>query len=130
MTFLKRFEPQIYALMRMAIGLLFMQYGLQKLFGFFGSPSDEISSTLHDAGGLIQLVGGLLVALGLFAAPAAFICSGSMAVAYFIIHQPEALFPIENHGDLAALYCWAFLPVAARGAGVWSVDAALSRRRR
>ena len=75
-------------------------------------------------------IGGLLVALGLFAAPVAFICSGSMAVAYFIIHQPEALFPIENHGDLAALYCWAFLPVAARGAGVWSVDAALSRRRR
>jgi putative oxidoreductase len=71
---------------------------------------------------LIQLVGGLLVALGLGTRPAALLCSGSMAYAYFVVHQPEALLPLRNGGELAALFCWSFLTVAVLGAGPWALD--------
>jgi putative oxidoreductase len=124
--FLKPYEDKIYALMRMVTGFLFLFHGVQKLFGAFGGLSDQMPRALGYTAGTIELVGGTLVMIGLFAAPAAFICSGQMAVAYFMVHQPMGLFPITNHGELAALYCWVFLFIAARGAGTWSVDA--SRR--
>ena len=122
MEFLKPHFEKIYAATRILAGLMFVQHGLQKLFGVFGGPpADAPAFIVYGAGG-IELVGGLLVALGLFAAPAAFICSGTMAVAYFIAHQPNGAIPILNGGELAALYCWVFFAIAAKGAGIWSVD--------
>ena len=121
--FLRRFDDRIYALLRILVGLLFLCHGSQKLFGLFGGPPAEMNALLWAAGG-IEFFGGALVMIGLFAGWAAFVCSGQMAVAYFLVHQSRALFPIENGGELAALYSWLFLLIATRGAGVFSVDAA------
>ncbi len=102
---------------------MFMQHGLQKIFGLLGAQPSQMPPVLHWTAGSIELVGGLLIAIGLFTRPAAFISSGLMAVAYFMAHQPQALFPVVNRGELAVLYCWVFLFIAARGPGIWSVDA-------
>lgn len=121
---LGRFSEPIYALMRIVVGFLFLCHGAQKLFGVLGRDAAE-SFTLMWFAGVIEFFGGLLVAIGLLAGWAAFLCSGQMAVAYFMAHHdPEALLPIQNKGELAVLYCWVFLMIAARGAGIWSVDAA------
>jgi putative oxidoreductase len=122
-AFLSSYEDRIYALLRIVAGLLFLCHGAQKLFGLFGGPPAEMSALLW-AAGLIEFFGGALVMIGLFAGWSAFICSGQMAVAYFMVHQQHALLPIANKGELSALYAWIFLFIAARGAGVWSVDAA------
>ncbi len=122
MAFLRPWTEQIYALMRIVVGFLFLCHGVQKLMA--GAPPPEMPVPLFWAAALIETLGGALVALGLFAGPAAFIASGMMAVAYFMAHQPQALLPIQNKGELAALYCWVFLFIAARGSGIWSVDAA------
>ena len=126
MGFLKPFEDRIYALLRIVAGLMFVQHGLQKLFGLFGGPPAGAPPAILYSAGPIELLGGLLVAIGLFTAPAAFVCSGTMAVAYFMAHwgRTGEFFPILNQGELAILYCWVFFLVAARGAGTWSVDAA------
>lgn len=116
---LSRFEPQAYALLRIVAGLLFMFHGLQK-FGIIGGQMVPLAS-LRGAAGLIELIGGALVMIGLFTTPAAFICSGEMAYAYFTAHQPSGMWPIQNRGELAALYCFIFLYIAARGSGIWSV---------
>jgi putative oxidoreductase len=121
LTFLNRCEPQAYALLRIVAGFLFMFHGLQKL-GFLSRAAVEFG-TLSWLAGTIEVIGGPLVVLGLFTVPTAFLCSGQMAVAYFLRHQPEGLWPIQNRGELAALYCFIFLYFAARGAGIWSVDA-------
>ena len=123
MTFLKPYEPQLYALFRIVIGFLFLWHGSQKLLGFPGTMPGEAPAFIIYTAGPIELVGGLLVMIGLFASPAAFLCSGLMACAYWMAHGPNALLPIVNHGELAVIYCFAFLHVAARGAGIWSVDA-------
>jgi len=123
MTFLKPYEPQLYALFRIVIGFLFLWHGSQKLFGFPGTIPGEIPAFVLYTAGPIELAGGLLVMIGLFTSPAAFLCSGLMAAAYWMAHGPNALLPIVNHGELAVLYCFAFLFIAARGAGIWSVDA-------
>ena len=120
---LGKFSPQIYALLRIVAGLLFAQHGAQKLFGVLGGEAVELVSRSGLAGA-IELVGGLLIAAGLFASLAAFIASGEMAAAYFIAHAGNGLFPIQNRGELAVLYCFLFLYIASRGSGVWSVDAA------
>jgi len=124
--FLKPLEGPISEGFRILVGLLFLQHGLQKIFGMFGgsSPADPL---IWAAGG-IELLGGGLVALGLFTRWAAFFASGAMAVAYFMVHAPQGFWPIVNKGELAALYCWAFLLIAARGPGPWSLDALLRRR--
>lgn len=127
--YIGRFEPQVYALTRILVGLMFACHGAQKLFGAFGGPPGEMPPALLYAAGIIEFFGGLLVAVGLFAGYAAFIASGQMAVAYFMVHAPRGFWPILNGGELAALYCWAFLLIATRGAGIWSVDAALAARR-
>jgi putative oxidoreductase len=119
----QRYSPQAYALFRIVVGFLFIFHGLQKLFGMFGGPAMPVLSILWIAA-VIELLGGLLVMIGLFARGAAFICSGEMAVAYFTAHQPKGGWPIQNLGEVAVLYCFAFLYIAARGAGIWSVDAA------
>lgn len=116
-----RYTPQTYALVRIVFGWLFLFHGLQKLFGLFGGTAAELAS-LGGAAGVIELVGGTLIMAGLFTRPAAFIASGQMAVAYFLSHQPRGAWPIENGGELAALYSFAFLYIAARGAGEWSLD--------
>ncbi len=122
MTFLRRWEGEIYGVMRILVGLLFAQHGLQKVFGLFGASPGEMPQALRWSAGLIELVGGLLVALGLQTRIAAFICSGTMAVAYFTAHAPQHFVPVVNKGELAILYCWIFLLIAARGGGRFSVD--------
>jgi putative oxidoreductase len=119
--------PHLYALMRVVVGLLFACHGAQKLFGllggFGGQPgmSANLFSLLGVAG-LIEFVGGLLIAFGFLASYAAFIASGEMAVAYFMQHFPRGFWPIQNSGELAVLYCFIFLFIAARGAGPWSIS--------
>ena len=121
-AFMSALDCQTYALMRIVVGLLFMWHGMQKLFEFPGSPPPVPSFVTYNAGP-IELVGGLLVAVGLFAGWAAFFCSGLMAAAYWMAHGTQALFPIVNGGELAALYCFVFLFIASQGSGIWSVDA-------
>jgi putative oxidoreductase len=126
MGFLKPHAERIYALLRIMTGFMFMFHGLQKVFGMFGgTPPGAPAFIVYGAGG-IELVCGVLVLIGLFAGPAAFLASGTMAVAYFIGHAIPGghILPIVNKGETAALYCFVFLYIAAHGSGIWSVDAA------
>jgi len=125
MGFLKPHADKIYAVLRILAGLMFLAHGLQKIFGLFGGLPEGTPAFIQYGAGTIELVTGGLIAIGLFAAPAAFLASGTMAVAYFIGHVAPSgtILPIVNKGELAVLYCWFFLFVAARGAGIWSVDA-------
>ena len=126
---LGRFTPQIYALMRIVAGLLFACHGAQKIFGVLGGQKMEYASMMGLAG-FIELIGGLLIAIGLVTGYAATLASGEMAAAYFMAHAPKGGMPIQNGGELAVLYCFVFFYVAARGAGVWSVDGAMSGGRK
>ncbi len=121
-TFLRPHGERIYALLRIAAGFMFACHGAQKVLGLFGGPA-QMPAAVQWSAGLIELIGGVLIALGLFTRWAAFICSGQMAVAYFMVHQAQGLIPIQNHGELAALYSWLFLFIAATGPGIWSLDA-------
>lgn len=121
-AFMKPYSEQTYALYRIVIGLLFLWHGTQKLFGFPGEAPAEAPALILYVAGPIELVGGVLVMIGLFTRWAAFICSGLMAAAYWMAHGTKALFPIDNGGELAILYCFGFLLVSAHGAGIWSVD--------
>ena len=127
MGFLKPHADKIYAVMRIFVGLLFMQHGLQKIFDLFGGLPPDAPAFVRYGAGSVELVGGALVALGLFASPAAFLCSGTMAVAYFMVHAPKGFLPILNGGEPAAVYCWIFFVIAAQGAGIWSLDASRSK---
>ena len=118
---LGRFAPQFYALLRIVAGLLFACHGAQKLFGVLGGQRASLMTQMGLAG-VIEFFGGLMIAVGAFTGVAAFIASGEMAVAYFQAHQPRGNFPIQNGGELAALYCFLFLYIAARGNGTWSVQ--------
>jgi putative oxidoreductase len=131
MEFLSRWLEPIYALLRIVVGFFFLCHGAQKLNMIFtGAELPPMPVPLFYLTALIESLGGLLVMIGLFAAPAAFVCSGTMAVAYFMAHQPRGLLPLHNQGELAATYSWVFLFIAARGAGIWSVDAARGRSAR
>jgi len=126
--FLGAYSPYLYAVMRIVVGLLFACHGAQKLFGMFGGI-DRAGGTaplmsMFGLAGVIELVGGLLIAVGLFTGYAAFIASGEMAGAYFMAHLPRGFWPILNTGELAALYCFVFLYIASRGAVAWGVDRA------
>jgi putative oxidoreductase len=124
--FMRPYESQAYAAFRIVVGLLFLWHGTQKLFGFpVAMPPDVPAFIIYVAGG-IELIGGVLVMIGLFTSWAAFLCSGLMAAADWMAHGTEALFPIQNGGELAVLYCFAFLLISARGAGIWSVDGSRS----
>ena len=125
------YAPQLYAVMRVIVGLLFSLHGMQKLFGWFGGVEGEPVPILSVLGlaGILEFFGGLLVALGFLAGTVAFILSGQMAVAYFNAHFPLGFWPIVNVGELAVLYCFVFLYMASRGSGVWSIDAAVAGRR-
>ena len=124
MGLLGRFEPQAYALLRIVAGLLFLFHGLQK-FGMFGGQQVELAS-LIGAAALIEVIGGVLIMIGFGASPLAFLASGEMAYAYFVVHQPKGTWPIQNAGEIAALNAFVFLYIAARGSGIWSVDGARS----
>jgi putative oxidoreductase len=118
----ERYSPQVYALMRMVFGFLFLFHGLQKMFGLFGGRTADLIS-LRGLAGVIEIVAGTMIMIGWFTRPAAFVASGQMAAAYFLSHfQPSAFWPIQNRGELAVLYCFAFLYIASRGAGPLSVD--------
>ena len=121
--FMKGYESQAYALLRIVAGFLFLWHGTGKLLGFPPS-SAEMPALVQYLGGSIELLGGVLVMIGLFTSWAAFLCSGMMAAAYWMAHGLNGVLPIQNGGELAALYCFAFLLISTRGAGIWSVDAA------
>lgn len=125
--FFSTYNPQAYALMRMVTGFLFLWHGVQKLFGFPpGMPADVPAYIIYVAGP-VELFCGLLVMIGFLTRAAGFLASGQMAAAYWIGHGTQALLPIVNNGELAALYCFVFLFIATWGGGIWSVDAALKR---
>ena len=115
------FSDLIYAVLRLVTGLLFACHGAQKLFGVLGGES-QLTNPMMLTAGVIEFAAGLLVALGLWASYAAFIASGEMAVAYFMMHAQGGFWPIVNKGELAVLYCFVFLFVASRGSGAWSID--------
>jgi len=117
-----------YAAMRFVAGFLFVFHGLQKVLGMHGGTQMGLT-TLPGVAGVIELVGGTLVAIGLFTTPVAFICSGEMAAAYFMAHHPQGLWPIQNQGELAALYCFVFLYISARGGGQASLDRIMRRKK-
>jgi putative oxidoreductase len=131
MGFLAPHAEKIYALFRIMAGLLMAEHGFQKVFGWFGGiPEGMMPAPMLYGLGSIELIPSLLVAIGLFAGPAAFLLSGTMAAAFFIGHvfsdrnTTGTIVPLVNGGELAALYCFAFLFIAAKGSGIWSVDAA------
>lgn len=133
---LGKYEPYVYAIMRIILGFLFLWHGSQKLLGYPpqqmppGSPASQGLSPLMAVGGVIELVGGIMIMIGLFAGIAAFLSSGMMAVAYFMAHfSMQAFLPIVNKGELAVVYCFIFLYISARGSGIWSVDSILNRNR-
>jgi putative oxidoreductase len=119
---LDRYGKETHALLRIVAGLLFLWHGTSKFFGFPApAPAEAPAFVIWVAGG-IELVGGILVMIGLYTRQAAFLCSGLMASAYWMAHGTKSLFPLNNHGELAALYCFVFLFLSAHGAGIWSVD--------
>lgn len=121
--FMARFTDQTYALMRIMSGAMFLWHGTQKLFGVPLAAREGTPAFVTYIGGPIELVGGVLVAIGLFTNWAAFVCAGFMAAAYWMAHGTQHFFPVINRGELAALYCFVFLAISAKGSGIWSVDA-------
>ena len=130
----QRYAGPVWSLFRIVVGLLFTCHGLASLFGLFGGNRGTgepipVGTWPNWYAAVIQLVCGGLVLIGLFARPAAILASGSMAYAYFVVHQQNGLLPIENGGVTVALYCWSFLAIAVLGAGPWSLDALLGKRK-
>lgn len=126
-AFMKPFAPQTFAIFRIFVGLLFMSHGLSKLIGWPTPVPAEAPAPILYTAGPIEAIGGALVAAGLFTRWAAFLCSGTMAAAYWIAHGLKGWHPATNGGELAVLYCFAFLFIAAHGAGIWSADASRAR---
>lgn len=119
--YLGRYAPYCFALLRIVAGLMFAMHGTQKLFGWPGDKPPAGDAVMI-AAGIIELGGGVLIAIGLFAGWAAFLASGEMAVAYFWKHLPGGFWPVVNEGELAVLYCFLWLFIAAHGPGVWSAQ--------
>lgn len=123
--FMMPYTAQTYAALRILTGFLFLWHGSQKLFGFPAlEMTREMPAFITYGAGSIELVVGLLVMIGLFTRWAAFVGSGTMAAAYWMGHGLDAWLPLQNHGELAALFCFAFLFIAANGSGIWSVEGA------
>jgi putative oxidoreductase len=121
--------PRLLSVLRIVVAFLFMEHGAQKLFGFLGGFPGGPPRLLSESGisGVLEFFGGLLLLLGLFTRPVAFILSGMMAVAYFQVHWPRGFWPLLNRGELAALYCFVFLYLSSAGGGPWSLDSVWRR---
>ncbi len=128
---LDQWTPRLMSVLRIAAGLLFFEHGTSKLLGFPNLPMPDGFHLfpLMGLSGILEFLGGGLLALGLFTRPAAFVISGEMAFAYFMVHAPRGFFPILNQGELAVLYCFLFLFFAAAGAGPWSIDELIRKRK-
>ncbi len=127
--FISVFNSRSYALMRIIVGFLFLCHGSQKLFNFPGGMPAGVPAFITYVAGPIELIGGVLIMIGLFTHWAAFITSGQMAVAYWMAHGTKALLPLQNNGELAVLYCFVFLFISTQGGGIWSVDALINRQK-
>ena len=125
--FLAKYSDLAYAVLRLVVGFLFTCHGLQKVFGLLGGRV-QLSDPVGAIAGVIELVGGVMIAFGLQTGYAAFLASGLMAVAYFKAHAAKGFWPIQNRGELAVLYCFVFLYMATRGSGRYSLDALLFSR--
>ena len=123
-TFMRPYATQSYALLRIVTGFLLLWHGAQKLLSIPTPPPPQLPSFVIAIAGPIELIGGTLVMIGLFTGWAAFLCSGLMAFAYWMGHGTNAPLPIQNMGELAALYCFVFLYISTQGSGIWSVDVA------
>jgi putative oxidoreductase len=122
--------PRVLSIVRIVGALIFMEHGTQKLLGFPASPNPGPAlMSLSWFAGVLELIGGALLALGLFTRPVAFILSGEMAFAYWMAHAPRNFYPVLNGGDAAILYCFLFLYIAFAGGGPWSLDAMMRRDR-
>lgn len=126
-TWLSRWQPQLLAILRIIVGLLFLEHSLSKFFGFPVPFPMQPLPPLLVAAGVVELVAGTLVTIGLFTRLAAFLASGEMAIAYFTQHFPNSFWPLANMGEGAVLFCFVFLYIASAGPGAWSVDGARSR---
>lgn len=117
--------PRLLSVFRIVTGVLFLAHGLVKLFGFpeGAAPGQVPLVSLFGLAAVLELAGGTAIVVGLFTRPVAFVLAGQMAVAYFMVHAPQGFFPVLNGGELAILYTFAFLYIAAAGAGPWSLDA-------
>ncbi len=131
LSYLSRFSPYTLSLLRLMSGLLFLEHGLTKLFGIPFRDSHFVTNwaSLEGASGVIELVGGALLTVGLLTQPVAFLLSGEMAFAYFLVHAPQNFYPGLNGGELAILYCFLFLHLATAGGGPWSLDALMARQK-
>src|SRR6516162_8604694 len=119
---LTTWSPRVLSIFRIILGLLFLEHGTSKYLSLPVSPTTGVSLlSLSGINGIIELVGGVLIVLGLFTRPVAFILAG-VAIAYFIAHAPRGFFPLLNGGELAIIYCFVFLYLAVVGGGVWSLD--------
>lgn len=129
--FYATWTPRMLSVLRIVTAFLFIAHGAQKLFGFLAAPGMRSPAPFDQMwiGGVIEFFGGLLLLLGLFTRPVAFILSGTMAVAYFQMHAPGGFWPLQNKGELAALYCFVFLFFAVAGGGEWSLDRLMRRGR-
>ena len=123
---LDRYTPYVLAILRIVTALIFMEHGTQKLFGWPASPQAGLppAFSLSWFGAILEAGGGLLILIGLFTRPVAFVLSGEMAVAYWMFHAPRNFFPLLNGGDAAILYCFVFLLFVFTGPGAWSIDGA------
>jgi putative oxidoreductase len=129
-TFEQTARSVTHALLRVVTGLMFWQHGAQKLFGWLDGRQVQDLTSLFGLAGVLEFFGGILVILGLFTRPVALILSGEMAFAYFMAHAPQGLWPIQNRGEVAVLFCFTYLFFAAHGAGRYSLDALLGGRGR
>ena len=129
-TWLSRWQAELRAILRIVVGLLFLEHALIKLFGFppGGAPGLQQVGTLLWIGGVVELLTSILVIIGLFTRIAAFVAAGEMAIAYFMVHFPQSFYPAVNMGEAAILYCFVFLYLAAAGPGAWSIDGTRGRR--
>jgi putative oxidoreductase len=119
---LSAYAPQALAVLRIVAALLFLAHGLQKVVGFPASEMNPPAFSIFWFAGIIEIVTGILIAIGFFTRPAAFIASGTMAFAYFMVHAPMNFFPVNNGGDAAILFCFFFLYLVFTGPGAWSVN--------
>ena len=127
--FLSKYSQYLYAILRIIAGLMFAMHGSQKLMGWPGAKAAVPVASLMGIAGLVECIGGLMIAFGILTSYAAFIASGEMAAAYFKAHAPQGALPLLNRGELAVLYCFLFLYIASQGAGGWSLDAMMRRKR-